>query len=114
MNIRLFQHPRTRQALTIVLLLLAVSTMFPVRHPALVWWSARAAWVATGYLVLAMILLVFNRTRLMFVCLGCSAAISLYFNEIRPVHRMPESPAPAAPALPKKDAFNQDSAPAGQ
>ncbi len=81
MNTGFLFRPRVRQALTIVLLLIAISTFLPTRNPLLTWWAAQAQWVALGYTLLAMVLLIFDRTRLMFVCLGCSAAICLYFNE---------------------------------
>ncbi|MBK6932019.1 MAG: hypothetical protein IPH12_14595 [Saprospirales bacterium] len=83
MNTSFLFRRRTRQATTILLLLFAVGTMAAARQQVLLWWAAQAAWVALGYLLLAMVLLVFNRTRLMFVCLGCSAAICLFFNEIQ-------------------------------
>lgn len=83
MNTGFLFRPRVRQALTIMLLLIAISTLLPARMPLMVWWVAQARWVALGYILLAMALLMFNRTRLMFVCLGCSAAICLYFNEIQ-------------------------------
>ncbi len=75
-------HPRTRQATTIVLLLFAVSTMWAAGAPAWQIWAAQARWIALGYLLAGMGLLLFRRTRLMFVCLGCSAAICLFFNEL--------------------------------
>lgn len=81
MNTAFLFRPRVRQALTIVLLLIAISTFLPARNPLMAWWVAQAQWVALGYTLLAMALLMFDRTRLMFVCLGCSAAICLYFNE---------------------------------
>jgi len=75
-------HPRTRQATTIVLLLFAVATMWASGEPALQPWAAKARWIALGYLLAGMTLLLLRRTRLMFVCLGCSAAICLFFNEL--------------------------------
>ncbi len=69
--------------MTIVLLLVAVSTMAPLHHPLFVWWTRQAQWLALGYVLIAMLLLIFNRTRLMFVCLGCSAAICLFFSETK-------------------------------
>lgn len=84
-------HRRTRQAMTIVLLLLAVSAMMPLHQPLLEWWAAQAQWLALAYVLTAMALLIFNRTRLMFVCLGCSAAICLYFNETNASGRRPHA-----------------------
>ncbi|MCC6460551.1 MAG: hypothetical protein IT260_08785 [Saprospiraceae bacterium] len=83
---------RTRQATTIVLLLITVLTMAAAERPALHWGATQAAWVACIYLLMAMALLVFSRTRLMFVCLGCSAAISLFFYEIKPPAAAPPAP----------------------
>lgn len=75
-------HPRTRQATTIVLLLFAVATMWAAGNPAGQVWAEQARWIALGYLLAGMGLLLLRRTRLMFVCLGCSAAICLFFNEL--------------------------------
>jgi hypothetical protein len=55
--------------------------MFPPDNPATIWWADHAVYVALGYLALGMVFLMTNKTRLMFVCLGCSAAISLFKNE---------------------------------
>lgn len=82
---------RIRQATTIVFLLLAVGTMLAAQEPPLRWWAAQAKWIALGYVLLAMGLLIFRRTRLMFVCLGCSAAICLFYTEIQ---RKPLPPNP--------------------
>ena len=100
MNTGFFFNRRVRQATTIVLLLLAVSTMLPARYPRLHWWAAQAHWVALAYLLAAMGLLVFNRTRLMFVCLGCSAAICLFFNETGAKKSLPAPPGAAVPTRP--------------
>ena len=100
-----------RQALTIVLLLLAVSVMLLSGEPRVAWW---AAWIALGYVLLAMVLLIFNQTRLMFVCLGCSAAICLFFNETRTESRFPPYPGKQAPALEKNIQTEHESTPAGR
>lgn len=83
MNTNFLFRRRTRQATTIVLLMFAVFTMLSAHQPQLRWWADLADWIALGYVVMAMGLLIFHRTRLMFVCLGCSAAICLFFNEIQ-------------------------------
>ena len=112
MNTRFLFKPRVRQSLTIVLLLLAISTLLPARVPLLVWWAAQAQWVALGYILLAMALLMFNRTRLMFVCLGCSAAICLYFNETKAAAPPPSSQ--AVPVLKNDTPATRDTAPVCQ
>ncbi len=111
MNTRFLFKPRVRQSLTIVLLLLAISTLLPARAPLMKWWVAQAQWVALGYILLAMVLLMFNRTRLMFVCLGCSAAICLYFNETKTA--APPS-SQAVPVLKNDTSATRDSAPVCQ
>lgn len=114
MNTRFLFKPRVRQSLTIVLLLLAISTLLPARLPLMAWWVAQAQWVALGYILLAMALLMFNRTRLMFVCLGCSAAICLYFNETKAVRYSPAPPAQMTPALKNDTSAPRDPAPVCQ
>lgn len=104
-------RPLVRQALTIVLLLVAVSVMLLSGDLRVAGW---AGWIALGYVLLAMALLIFNQTRLMFVCLGCSAAICLFFNEIRKVSRFPPYPGKSAPALEKNIQTEHEYTPAGQ
>lgn len=72
---------RIRQALILIALAGALICMFPPAHPVFAWWSGHARFVALGYLVLGLLCLVANRVRLMFICFGCSAAISFYYNE---------------------------------
>lgn len=55
--------------------------MFPPRQQAFLWWAAHAEQVALAYLLLGLLFFMSNRYRLMLVCLGCSAAISLYYYE---------------------------------
>lgn len=100
-----------RQALTILLLLAAVAVMLLSAEPRVAWW---AAWIALGYVLLAMVLLIFNQTRLMFVCLGCSAAICLFFKETRPDYPFPPYPGKQAPALEKNIQTEHESTPAGR
>lgn len=111
MNTRVEYRKRVRQALTILLLLLAVSVMLLSRRPWVAYWSA---WVALGYLLLAMVLLVFNQTRLMFVCLGCSAAICLFFNETRGIAAFPPYPGKQAPVLEKNIHTEHEPTPASR
>ncbi len=103
MNFDFLFRRRTRQATTLVLLAVAVSTMFAAHEPRLAWWAAQAGWVALGYVLVAMALLVYKRTRLMFVCLGCSAAICLFFNEIK----NPDPGAGSPPALEINDSTHE-------
>lgn len=103
------KRPVVRQVLTIVLLLVAVSVMVLSGDTRVAWW---AAWIALGYVLLAMVLLIFNQTRLMFVCLGCSAAICLFFNETRTIPRFPPYPAKAVPAGEQNPSTEHESAPA--
>jgi hypothetical protein len=77
----MLNRSRVRQITTLVLLMGAMLCIFPPRHAWFQWWAAQALYVALGYLALAMLLLVLNRQRLMFVCLGCTAAISFFHHE---------------------------------
>jgi hypothetical protein len=80
MNI--LDHRRVRQGLTLVFLTATLLCIFPPEHPAFQWWSAQAPFVTFGFLTLALCAFFINRLRLMFVCLGCSAAISFYHTEV--------------------------------
>ena len=78
----ILDHRRVRQGLTLIFLSATLLCIFPPEHPALQWWSAKAPWIAIGFLLLALCAFFVNRLRLMFVCLGCSAAISFFHTEI--------------------------------
>ncbi len=80
-NARTPARTRTRRLATVLLLTGAILAMFPLPLPACQWWAEQAQWVAVGYLVIGVIFLIFNRFRLMFVCFGCSAAISFFYHE---------------------------------
>jgi hypothetical protein len=89
----MLNRSRIRQMITLVLLMGAMLCIFPPQHAWFQWWAAQALYVALGYLALAMLLLILDRQRLMFVCLGCTAAISFFHHEtnvksvrIEPVH----------------------------
>jgi hypothetical protein len=77
----MLNRSRIRQMTTLVLLMGAMLCIFPPRHTWFQWWAAQALYVALGYLALAMLLLILDRQRLMFVCLGCTAAISFFHHE---------------------------------
>lgn len=76
------QYRRVRQALTLLLIAGAMACMFPTQNKFFQYWAAHSTWVSLAYLTMGMVLLVLSRTRLMFVCLGCSAAVSFYANEM--------------------------------
>ncbi|MFN8301649.1 MAG: hypothetical protein U0U46_04105 [Saprospiraceae bacterium] len=82
---------KLRQALTLVLLSGAILAMFPFSLPACDWWAGHAQWVAVAYLLLGIIFLIFNRFRLMFVCFGCSAAISFFYHESQLKPKKPDT-----------------------
>lgn len=81
MNFKFLDHHRIRQILTILFLPGALACMFPPPYPFFLWWSEQAIFVALGYLFLGLFFLVINKTRLMFVCFGCCAAICFLKNE---------------------------------
>lgn len=82
MNVSFFDNRRVRQGLTILMLFGALTCIFPPIHPVFHWWAERAVFVALAYLFLGLFFLAINNPRLMFVCLGCSAAISFFKNEM--------------------------------
>jgi hypothetical protein len=89
MNFNFLDHPRVRQAITLFCLSGALACMFSPDYPAFRWWSDQAIYVATGLCLLGLFFLTINKTRLLFVCLGCSAAICFYKNETTN-HPMPD------------------------
>src|SRR5262245_55500125 len=84
MNFKLLDHQRVRQVLTILFLPGALTCMFPPPYSPFLWWSEEAVFVALGYLFLGLFFLMINKTRLMFVCFGCCAAICFFKNETDP------------------------------
>lgn len=82
MDVSIFDNRRVRQGLTVVLLAGSLACIFPPKLPAFQWWAEHAVFVATGFLLLGLFFLVINKSRLMFVCLGCSAAICFFKNEM--------------------------------
>ena len=81
MVFRIFDHRRVRQFLTIALLCGTLLCMFPPQQPAFQWWADQAFIIALSFLLFGLFFLIINKPRLMFVCFGCSAAISFYKNE---------------------------------
>ncbi len=82
MNVSFFDNRRVRQILTIIMLFGALTCIFPPMHPSFHWWAKQAVFVALGYLCAGLFFLIINNPRLMFVCLGCSAAICFFKNEL--------------------------------
>lgn len=72
---------RLRQFVTVAFQIGALACIFPMDHPAAYWWIAHAETVALGYLVVSLVALVCDWPKLMFVSLGCSAIIGLYYHE---------------------------------
>jgi hypothetical protein len=111
MNVRFFDNRRVRQGLTIVSLAGSLACIFPPQHPAFQWWAECAAFVALGFLLLGLFFLIINKSRLMFVCLGCSAAICFFKNELSEKASQNDHSTPArhlSNTLPQHSA-NQDS-----
>ncbi len=84
MGFRIFDHRRVRQLLTIALLSGTLLCIFPPRQPFFEWWAGQAFNIALSYLFFGLFFLIINKPRLMFVCFGCSAAISFFKNEAPP------------------------------
>jgi hypothetical protein len=95
MDVSFFDHRRVRQTLTVLLLAGSLVCIFPPRAAVFQRWAECAALVATGYLLLGLFFLVINKSRLMFVCLGCSAAISFFKNEMKEKNHPVDFPDPA-------------------
>ncbi len=93
MTFSVFDHARVRQVLTISLLSGTLLCIFPPRQPAFQWWADQAFFIALGYLLFGLFFLIIDNPRLMFVCLGCSAAICFFKNEALD-DRMPMPGAP--------------------
>lgn len=109
MNVRFFDNRRVRQGLTLLLLAGSLTCIFPPRLPAFQWWGENAVLVAMGFLLLGLFFLVINKSRLMFVCLGCSAAISFFKHEISdPSHFSPSS---IPLEMPARDQMHSDTPP---
>jgi hypothetical protein len=101
MNVRFFDNRRVRQGLTIASLTGSLACIFPPQHPAFQWWAEGAVFVALGFLLSGLFFLIINKSRLMFVCLGCSAAICFFKNELS--ERVLESNPSSTPSyLPEK------------
>ncbi|HOY05917.1 MAG TPA: hypothetical protein PLO67_10980 [Saprospiraceae bacterium] len=93
MSFQVFDHARVRQLLTIALLSGTLLCIFPPQQPAFQWWADQAFFIALGYLLFGLFFLIIDKPRLMFVCFGCSAAISFFKNEApqqsgAPLHSM--------------------------
>lgn len=94
MDVSIFDNRRVRQGLTVMLLTGSLACIFPPNLPAFQWWAERAAFVAAGFLLLGLFFLTINKSRLMFVCLGCSAAICFFKNEISEKAHLNTLPSP--------------------
>lgn len=81
MRLKVFDHARVRQLLTIALLSGTLLCIFPPQLPSFQWWAGQAFYIAVGYLLFGLFFLIIDNPRLMFVCFGCSAAISFFKNE---------------------------------
>ncbi len=81
MKTTFFNHPRIRQVLTVLLLSGALACIFPPARPEFQWWAQQSFYVAMGYVALGLLFLIGNNSRLLFVCLGCGAAISFHYHE---------------------------------
>ncbi len=84
MSFSFFDRLAVRQIMTLLLLSGALLTMFPHAFLPYEGWADRVQWVAAAYLIVGLFFLVINRVRLMFVCFGCSAAISFFYHEAKP------------------------------
>jgi hypothetical protein len=79
MSIQVIKRRRIRQLLTLVIMGAVLLCIFPFPYEPFLWWSQQSAWIAVLFLVVGLMFSYSNRSRLMFVCLGSSAAVS--FNQ---------------------------------
>ncbi len=86
-----FQHRRMRQAVALLLLSGSFFCVFPADNPLCRSWANNAELVCLGYLALGLLCFVTNQKRLMFVSMGCCAAMSLYFLEMAPRQTPPQN-----------------------
>lgn len=112
MDVSIFDNRRVRQGLTVLLLAGSLACIFPPKIPVFQWWAERAALVAACFLLLGLFFLIINKSRLMFVCLGCSAAICFFKNEMNEkAHLHKLSPPLSYPVdTPAQNRMQQDSA----
>jgi peptidoglycan/LPS O-acetylase OafA/YrhL len=80
----IFHHRRMRQAVALFLLSGSFFCVFPADNPLCLYWAKNAEMVCLGYLALGLLFFLTNHKRLMFVSMGCCAAMCLYFWEIAP------------------------------
>ena len=111
MDVSIFDNRRVRQGLTVLLLAGSLACIFPPNLPAFQWWANHAALVAMVFLLFGLFFLTINKSRLMFVCLGCSAAICFFKNEMsEKAHLDNHSPARFYPMQkPAQNEMTQDS-----
>ena len=110
MDVSIFDNRRVRQGLTVLLLAGSLACIFPPNLPAFQWWAAHAAIVAAGFLLSGLFFLTINKSRLMFVCLGCSAAICFFKNEISEKAHLNSPPLFYPVETPSQNRMRQDSA----
>ena len=86
MGTSIFDHRRMRLAVILLLLAGALCCIFPTNHTFMLFLTQNAAFVAFTYLAMGLVFFLRNRTRYMFVCMGCSAAICFYHLETSTNH----------------------------
>ena len=86
MRLFFLDQRRTRQLATFLLLSGTIVCIFPAPHPLMNYWASSVMFVSFGYLLLGLIFFFINRVRLMFVCMGCCAAICFFHLEIKPIY----------------------------
>lgn len=94
MNVSIFDNRRVRQGLTVLLLAGSLACIFPPGLPVFQWWAGRAVFVSASFLLLGLFFLTINKSRLMFVCMGCSAAICFFKNEMNEKAHLNHIPTP--------------------
>lgn len=87
-----FDHRRMRQAIALLLLSGSFFCVFPADNPLCLYWGNNAVSVCLGYLALGLLFFLTNRKQLMFVSMGCCAAMCLYFLEVAPRPLQPGKP----------------------
>ena len=78
----LSKHNRLRVTIALLAFGIVVLALFPPDTSWGTWLHNNRPWLAVGYLFLGIFFLLFNQIRLVFICMACSALISLHAYEL--------------------------------
>jgi hypothetical protein len=84
---------RIRQLIALLFLGVVILCIFPPKSLFFQWFALQSEYISLFFLLLGLIMLAINRRRMLFVCLGCSAAISFYQHETHFMQKNADTPA---------------------